>query len=1091
MDNLFSKKSPVPASSAIRPPMLPFAASLVLIVSLLTGCSKNPAELQKKYMASGLDYLAKGKNNESIIEFQNLLKINPKSAAGHFYLGEGYKAKGWITDALLQFRQASELDPTYLPPHLEIARYEVNSAQWPAVLPEVQTILKLSPSDPEGWTFKGQRNLALGDTTKAQAALTHALEIKPDFTPAVVAMGDLELALNQPDKAKEFYQKALSKTPDNSRGWIGLGKVAERQGQKDEALANYKKAVSVSPTNIRSSIILANYLAKEGHLNQAIAQLQLLSKGHTDIRIPLKIAEYDTLLNKNDEAIALLRPYGQQKVPIVELYFVLAKAYEQSGNKQKALENVDKLMALKFDNQSILMAASNIELREGNPTEALKILSTLKDSEKNLPGYWLSRSTAELELGHRGKALSELEDATSKYPENIPLKLALANAYSANQKPSRAMSVLNDILSKNPDNTQAIVRKAGLLAQAKGLPAAISFLKASTISYPNNQTLEVSYIQALSGNKEINKAIQSARDYLQAHPSDQTMELLIAGLHLQEGKTQKGQSELKAIISSNPKALTAITTLANLDLGQKHFPEAESLFRQAIAIAPDNSALYTSLGETLRAENQQQAAEAAYQKALEINPNQPLALLELSQSEISAGETPRAIIHLTPLLKLNFPPPQQADVQWLWGIASMQEGEYPRAERALVKATELAPGNFTYHESLGDLWAAEGDFSKADKELSKAYSLDPQNTLIRIKRDWIALNLQKGKVDPKKIQTVVNEASQFRKDNPKDQTAAMIEARGDAMLGKSDEAMKVFDSVLSINPDNSQAILGKSGILVSQKHVNQARTLVGHLLTDHPNNVQANLMLAGIDLQTNNIQDEASRLETVNHQRPNWVQPALALSLADLSLGRFSQAKAILTQLTQNNPKFLLAQFYLARADMGLADYQGAIDTLKPLLSSSKDPSTIYSLMGDASLRMGEKEQAISYWKKALKTAPKNPLILNNLAFLLSSNKKDLPQAVTYAQKALSITKQPFIEDTLGYLLYLSGHYHQAQVQFDAASKAGFKNTEFQYHMGLNEWRLGNTQIASDTLKKAILDGTLTDDEKKKAHEALDQMASK
>lgn len=1085
------KSSSIPVSRKRRQTALSLTASLLLIGAFLGGCSKSPAELQKKYMASGLDYLAKGKNNESIIEFQNLLKINPKSAAGHFYLGEGYKAKGWVTDALLQFRQASELDPTYLPPHLEIARYEVNSAQWPAVLPEVQTILKLSPSDPEGWTFKGQRDLALGDTAKAQAALSHALEIKPDFTPAIVATGDLELALKNPDKAEEYYQKALAKDPQNSRGWIGLGRVAEQKGQKDEALTNYKKAVSVSPNNIRSSIILANFLAKEGHLNQAIAQLQLLSKGHSDIRIPLKIAEYDTLLNKNDEAIALLRPYGQQKVPIVELYFVLAKAYEQSGNRQKALENVDRLMALKFDNRSIKMATANIELREGNPTEASKILSTLNDSEKNLPDYWLSKTTAEIELGHLATALSELRDATDQYPDSVPLKLALANAYALNKKPSRAMSILDDILSKNPDNTQALLRKAGLIAQTKGLSSAISYLKDKTVSYPNNQQIEIRYIQALAGNKETDRAIKQARDYLKAHPADKTMGLLIAGLHLQEGKTDKAQDELKAIISANPKNLAAITTLANLDLNQKHFPEAESLFREAIATAPDNSSLYTSLGETLQAENQQKAAEDAYKKALAIDPNQPLALLELSRSEITAGQTPRAIIHLTPLLKINFAPAQQAEVQWLWGIASMQEGEYPRAERALEKSVELAPGNFSYHESLGDLWAAEGDFANADKELSKAYSLDPKNTLIRIKRDWIALNLQKGKIDPKSVQAVVNEAAQFRKDDPKDQTAAMIEARGDAMLGKPNEAMKVFDEVLSVNPNNSQAILGKSGILITQKHINQARSLVGHLLTDHPNNIQANLMLAGIDVQTNNIQDEASRLETVNHQRPNWVQPALALSLADLSLGRFSQAKAILTQITQNNPKLLLAQFYLARSEMGLADYQGAIDTLRPLVSTSKDPATIYSLMGDASLRMGEREQAIGYWKKALKTAPKNPIILNNLAFLLSDDKKDLPQAVSYAQKALAVTKQPFIEDTLGYLLYLSGHFHQAKVQFDAAKKAGFKNTEFQYHMGLNEWRLGDTQMASETLKKAILDGSLTDDEKKKAHEALDRMASK
>lgn len=186
MDNLIHKNSLSKKAFQKRITFLSLSISFIFLGAFLGGCSKNPAELQKEYMSKGLDYLANGKNNEAIIEFQNLLKLNPKSASGHLYLGEGYKNKGWITDALLQFRQSSELDPTYLPPHLEIARYEVNSAQWPSALSEIETILKLSPSDPEGWTFKGQRNLAIGDIAKAQTAISHALELKPDFVPAMV-----------------------------------------------------------------------------------------------------------------------------------------------------------------------------------------------------------------------------------------------------------------------------------------------------------------------------------------------------------------------------------------------------------------------------------------------------------------------------------------------------------------------------------------------------------------------------------------------------------------------------------------------------------------------------------------------------------------------------------------------------------------------------------------------------------------------------------------------------------------------------------------------------------------------------------------
>ncbi len=1065
-------------------------ASLLLALGTVAGCSKSPAELQKKYQTNGLHYLSEGKYSEAVIEFQNLLKINPRSVEGHYELGEAYKKKGWITDSLIQFRDAVQLSPTYLPPHIELARYGINSAQWPSVKPEIDTILKLAPQDPHGWAFKGQRDLALGEPDKAREALTKALSVKPDFVRAIVAMGDLDLLEKHPDQAKAQYQKALDLSQNNSRAWIGLGKVAAAGGHQNEELIDFRKAVSVDPKNIRSSIVLANELAREGHLKQAISQLEILSKGHTDLRIPLKIAEYDTLLGKNTEAVDLLRPYAQQKLPIIELYFVMAKAYEQMGNKEEATANVDKLMELKFDNPPIAVSAAKIRLTEGDPQGAMKILSTLGNQGADIPNYWLVKGASELSLGKTRTALSDLEQGTQQFPSFSPLPITLADGYIIAKKPQKALAILNDLLSRNPDNTPALVRKAGILARTQGPASAIAFLKRKVAQFPKDRNLEVSYLQALSGNKETDSAIREARSYLEKNPSDPVVTLLLADLHLQKGQTDDAKRELKTLIAANPKNLGALNTLATIDLGQKHFPEAESLYRQAIALSPDNAGLYTSLGETLSAEQQKEAANTAFQKALSLNPNQPLALLELSRSEVTSGETPRAVVHLTPLLKMNLPAPQAAEVQWLWGVVSMQEGDYSRAQTALEKSVTLAPDNATYHQSLGDLWTAFQNWKKAYAELSKAYSLDTADTLVKIKRDWIALNLGQGKPDKNRIQQVIDEAAAYSKNHPDNPTAAMIEARGDLMTGKSDDALKVFDRILAKNPANTDAILGKAGLLLSRKQTKDARALVGQLLTDHPNNIQGNLLLAEMDAKDSQFQDEASRLEIVYQHYPKWTAPAVELGRVDTILGRYSQARSILSPIVARHPDLAQATINLARDEMGLSHYRRAIDTLSPLTKTEKKPLGIYLLMSDAAISLGDRNEAIGYLKQALHVEPHNLIALNNLAFLLSANKNELPQAITYARSALAVSRQPFIEDTLGYLYYLSGRYHKAQEYLEAAKKAGFKNPEFQYHLGLNEWKLGQTKKAGNDLKEALVSGSLSADEKETAHKALDQMTA-
>ena len=59
-----------------------FVPALLVGILLLSACSKSPAQIEKKDMVLGQDYLWEGKLNEAIIEFQNVLKINQKSING-------------------------------------------------------------------------------------------------------------------------------------------------------------------------------------------------------------------------------------------------------------------------------------------------------------------------------------------------------------------------------------------------------------------------------------------------------------------------------------------------------------------------------------------------------------------------------------------------------------------------------------------------------------------------------------------------------------------------------------------------------------------------------------------------------------------------------------------------------------------------------------------------------------------------------------------------------------------------------------------------------------------------------------------------
>ena len=63
---------------------------LGLSAAVLTGCSRDPNVRKQKYLESGQRYFAKGKYREAAIEFRNATEVDPTFAAAHYQLAESF-----------------------------------------------------------------------------------------------------------------------------------------------------------------------------------------------------------------------------------------------------------------------------------------------------------------------------------------------------------------------------------------------------------------------------------------------------------------------------------------------------------------------------------------------------------------------------------------------------------------------------------------------------------------------------------------------------------------------------------------------------------------------------------------------------------------------------------------------------------------------------------------------------------------------------------------------------------------------------------------------------------------------------------------
>ncbi len=1074
---------------------LPLLSSRLFVPVLLTGalllsaCSKSPAQIEKKDFGLGQHYLSEGKVNEAIIEFQNVLKVNPKSVKGRLGLATAYLRKGWTAESMLEFQEVAKEDPLNLDAHLALARYGVNSGQWSAVKPEIAAILKIDPNNVEGISDSGERELALGREKEAEASFKKALTLSPGAVAALVGMGDLLRHENHPKQAADYYNRALSSDPKSARALTGLGSIAQADGKPDAAKEDFRKAIAADKSDLRSRIVYANFLAGSGHADQAIALLKAVPQKAADLRIPVKIAEYEVLLGQNAQAIALMHPLELQKIPLPDIYLVLAKAYQNSGRLPEAMEEATKLSTMDGVPPVMKIVAARVELAGRNPGKAQETLDSIKGISHLPSSYWLTLGEAETARNSPAKGQKVFEKGLEQFPGDPRLLLALADTQIFRKKYGEAKKTLDQLLATDPQNPVYNSRMGVLIARTKGVSAGIAYQREVSRKYPGNEALETLYLLSLATNKKLPAAIGEAGDFLKAHPDRQSVRLLLADFDLQSGSPEKAIALYKQVLSADPKNLQALTDLAYQELQKKKFADAESYYRRALRQVPGNPNLETGLGESLLAENQKDAALAAFRKALETDPNQPLALLELGRSEVLSGDARGALTHLAPLVKASFSPGRRAQVQWLWGLANQDAGNGNVALDALQKAVRLEPKVAAYQETLGEYWASRSRWDKALPEFEKARPLDPKNALLVLEIDWGKIKASKGAPDPERIEKVAREAASFGKVHPGDLASGLIEAQADLLLKKPEAALAVYDRLLPAHPKNAALLLGKANILLAKGQVDPAKKLAEKLLADQPDNLGANLLLAGIDQRSNDMRDMADRLEKVHRLAPSAVGPALELAQADLSLGRNEEAKSIAFTLFESHPDLYQALYLRASAEMGLGDYRNAMRDFRTLARHDKNPGPMLNLASVAASKMGDAEASRKYLEEAFRSAPGDPGVLNNMAYSLADRNRDLPQALGYARKALKLAPQPFVQDTVGYVLFRMGRYDRAESYFSQAYKANFRDPEFLYHMGLNEAKLGKKDKAETLLRKAVTSGKLTPDEQQEAHRALGKLS--
>jgi len=136
---------------------------------------------------------------------------------------------------------------------------------FPGVLVESRNLA----GSPEGFNDQGIALASAGRYDEALNAFDRALELRPDYPPALINRGNALEDLRRPDAALASYDRALSIMPENAGVNINRGNALSALGDHRGALESYDRAIALDAASAGAFYCRGEALLELGRFDEA------------------------------------------------------------------------------------------------------------------------------------------------------------------------------------------------------------------------------------------------------------------------------------------------------------------------------------------------------------------------------------------------------------------------------------------------------------------------------------------------------------------------------------------------------------------------------------------------------------------------------------------------------------------------------------------------------------------------------------------------------------------------------------------------------------------------------------------------------
>ena len=432
---------------------------------------------------------------------------------------------------------------------------------------------------------------------------------------------------------------------------------------------------------------------------------------------------------------------------------------------------------------------------------------------------------------------------------------------------------------------------------------------------------------------------------------------------------------------------------------------------------------------------------------------------------------------LTSLIGLD---PKNDAVCFYLGLCDFALRDIDEAETYLSRARDLDPGNYWYHDRLAAFYTALGRASQAISVYEGMIEAFPRSS----DPYYALLSLYARTNQGEKLTGILDRITEMSGESPQ-----IFVMQGDAHMQSYEDslALTCYEKALGLDPDFAPALLGKAEVLRLQRRYDEYFTYLNkYIVSDMvmPEGKADYLQTLYQNMDGRFFQNFQPRLDSLASQvvalHPQDSTVLQCVGSYYFNTGRLDEAKEYFRRNKDVHPdsygaaamyvQFLsysgdfeemarecekafeafpyepAFQEYKVIAYYNMKDYASALRENEKIIEMfPKDPDRLlsaYSTGGDLYHRLGDSKKCFECYEKALKIDPGNALCLNNYAYFMCLEGKNLNKALKMSKKAVELEPDnASYLDTIGWILHLKGKNEDAKAYFKRAMIYGGKDS--------------------------------------------------